>query len=174
MKTERSKAIYMSTMIAPHSVGLHVPIKLTRDNFLLWKTQLFSLLKYHDLAHILTQYPLITTQFDDQGGITVNLEHQAWWHHDQQVLSLIVTLLSESVMSCVVRKNTTKEAWSTLSTHCSPTNPSCNMHLHNRLHETLKGTRSIADFEQDILRTCDELAVARHLVQETVFIYALL
>ena len=48
------------------------------------------------------------------------------------------------------------------------------MHLHYRLHNTQKGTRSVTDFVQDIQRTCDELAAAGHLVQETVSIYALL
>ena len=48
------------------------------------------------------------------------------------------------------------------------------MHLHNRLHNTLKGTRSISDFVQDIQRICEELAAAGHPVQETVAIYAIL
>ena len=89
-------------------------------------------------------------------------------------MSLIVTSLSKSVISCVVGKNTAKEAWLALLKHCSSTNPSLIMHLHNRLHNTSKGTRSIADFVQDIKRTCDELAATSHLVQETVSIYALL
>ena len=174
MKNESSKEITTLTSIAPHLVGFHVPIKLTRDNFLLWKTQIYPLLNYHDLAHILTQDPPISTQLADQGRITVNPAYQAWCCQDQQVLSLIVTSLSESILSCVVGKNMAKEAWLALSKHCSSTNHSRIMYLHNRLHNTLKGTRSIADFVQDIQRTCDELAAAEHPVQETVSIYALL
>ena len=82
-KDERSKAITISPTIAAHTVGLHVPIKLTRENFLLWKTQIFPLLNYHDLAHILTQDPPISTQLDDHGGITVNPAYQTWWRQDQ-------------------------------------------------------------------------------------------
>ena len=145
-KFEESKAINIAPAGGPPSIELHVPIKLTRENFLLWKTQIFPLLNYHDLAHILTQDPRISTQLDDQGGITVNPAYQVWWCQDQQVLSLIVTFLSESVLSCVVGKNTAKEAWLALSKHCSSTNPSRIMHLHNRLHNTSKGTRSITDF----------------------------
>ena len=48
------------------------------------------------------------------------------------------------------------------------------MHLHNRLHNNSKGTRSVTEFVQEIQRTCDELAAAGHPVQETVSIYALL
>ena len=139
-KFEGNKAIAIPHPTAPHSVGLHVPIKLTRENFLLWKTQLFLLLNYHDLAHILTQDPPISTQIADHGGIIVNTAYQTWWRQDQQVLSLIVTSLSVSDLPYVVGKLTAKEAWSALMKHCSSTNPSRIMHLHNRLHNTQKGT----------------------------------
>ena len=48
------------------------------------------------------------------------------------------------------------------------------MHLHNHLHNTLKGTRSVAEFVQDIQRTCDELGAMGHPIQETVSICTLL
>ena len=48
------------------------------------------------------------------------------------------------------------------------------MHLHNRLHNTQKRSRSVDEFVQEILRTCDELAAAGHPVPETVSIYAIL
>ena len=173
-KAEGNKAITSTQPIAPHSVVLHVPIKLTSDNLLLWKTQLFPLLNCHDLAHILTQDLPISTQLDDQGGIFVNVVYQTWWHQDQQVLSLIVTSLSESILRCVVRKIVANEPWSMLLKHYSSTNPSQIMHPHNRLHNTLRGTRSVVEFVQDIQRTCDELASAGYPVQEIVSIYALL
>ena len=101
----------------------------------------------------------------------MNSAYQKWWRQDQQVLSLIVTSLSESVLPYVVGKLTAREAWSALMKHCSSTNPSRIMHLHNRLHNTQKGTR---EFVQDIQQTRDELAAAGYPVQETVSIYALL
>ena len=124
IKPEGDKTVIAPQLTVPHLVGLHVPIKLTRDNFLLLRTQLLPLLNCHDLAHILTQDPSISTQLDDQGGIIVNIAYQKWWRQDQQVLSIIVSSLSEAILLCVVRKITAKEAWSALITHCSSTNPS--------------------------------------------------
>ena len=173
MKSEVNKAIIAPQLNTPHSVGLHVPLKLTRENFLLWKTQLFPLLNCHGLAHVLTQDPPpppppppppISSHLDDRGEIVVSTAYQTWWLQDQQVLSLIVSSLSEAILPCVIGKLTAKEAWSALIKHCSSTNPSRIMHLHNRLHNT----RSVADFVQEILRTCDELAAAGQPVQETV------
>ena len=173
-KSEGNKTIVSLQPTTPHSVGLHVPIKLTRDNFLLWKTQLFPLLNCHDLAHILMQDPPVSTQLDDQGGVVVNTAYHKWWRQDQQVLSIIVSSLSEVVLPCAVGKITAKEAWTALIKHCSSINPSRIMHLHNRLHNTQKGSRSVAEFVQEIRRTCDELAAAGYPVQDTVSIYAIL
>ena len=93
---------------------------------------------------------------------------------NQQVLSILVSSLSENVLPCVVGKTTAKEAWEALNKNCSSSNPSRIMHLHNRLHNSSKGTRSVHEYEQDIQRTCDELAAVGYPVQEGVSIYALL
>ena len=69
---------------------------------------------------------------------------------------------------------TAKEAWSALIKHFSSTNLSRIMHLHNRLHNTQKGPRSVAELVQEILRICDDLADVGHPVQEIVSIYVIL
>ena len=156
------------------TMGLNVPIKLTWENFLLWKTQLFPFLNCNDLAHILTQDQLVPTATNSADEIIVNLADQAWRKQDQQVLSILVSSLSENILPCVIEKTTSKEAWDALNKHCSSSNPSRIMHLHNRLHNSSKGTRSVFEYVQDIRRTCDELAAVGYLVQESVSIYALL
>ena len=171
---EEERAVILPMPTTPHLTGFHLPIKLTRENFLLWKTQLLPLLNCYDLAHILTQEPPISTQLDSQGKISVNPTYQAWWRQDQQVLTLIVSSLSESVLPCVIGKVTARDAWEALLKNCSSTNPSRIMHLHNRLHHGLRGDKTIEDYVQEIRRTCDELAAAGHPVQETVTTYALL
>ena len=71
-------------------------------------------------------------------------------------------------------KKTSKEAWDALNKHCSSSNPYRIMHLHNRLHNSSKGTHLVTEYVQDIRRTCDELAAVGYPVQESVSIYALL
>ena len=156
------------------TMGLNVPIKLTRENFLLWKTQLFPVLNCNDLAHILTQDPPVPTATNSADDIIVNPAYQAWRKKDQQVLSILVTSLSENILPCVVGKTTSKEAWDALNKHCSSLNPSRITHLHNRLHNSSKGTRFVTEYVQDIRRTCDELAAVGYPLQENVSTYALL
>ena len=139
-----------------------------------WKTQLFPVLNCNDRAQLLTQDPPIPTATNSADEIIINRANQASKKQDQQVLSILVSSLSENVLPCVVGKTTSKEAWEALNKHCSSSNPSRIMHLHNKLHDTSKGTRSVSEYVQDIRRTCDELAVVGHPVQESVSIYALL
>ena len=156
------------------TIGLNVPIKLTRDNFLLWKTQLLPILNCNDLAYILAQDPPISTAATSADNVTETPVYQAWRKKDQHVLSILVFSLSETIIPCVVGKTTAKEAWEALNKHCSSSNPSRIMHLHNRLHNSSKGTRSIPEYVQEIRRTCDELAAVGYPMQEGVSIYALL
>ena len=160
--------------VASNTMRLSVPIKLTRENFLLWKTQLFPVLNCNDLAQLLTQDPPAPTATSSGNETIINPAYQVWKKQDQQVLSILVSSLFENVLPCVVGKTTSKEAWEALNKHCSSSNPSKIMHLHNMLHNTFKGTRSVAEYVQDIRRTCDELVAVGHPVQETVSIYALL
>ena len=92
------------------TIGLNIPIKLTRENFLLWKTQLFPILNCNDLAHILTQDPPVPTGTNSADNMIENLVYYAWRKKDQQVLSLLVSSLSENILPCVVGKTTSKEA----------------------------------------------------------------
>ena len=154
------------------TIGLNVPIKLTRDNFLLCKTQLFPILNCNNLAYILTQDPPISMAANSADNVTENHVYHAWRKKDQQVLSILVSSLSENILPCVAGKTTSKEAWEALNKHFSSSNPSRIMHLHNRLHNSSKGTHSIPEYVQDIRRTCDELAAVGYLVQESVSIYA--
>ena len=48
------------------------------------------------------------------------------------------------------------------------------MHLHIKLHNSSKVTRSIPEYVQDIRRTCNELATLGYPVQESISVYALL
>ena len=135
---------------------------------------MFPILNSNDLAHILTQDPPVLTAKNSADNIIENPTYQAWRKKDQQVLLNLVSSLSENILLCVVGKTTSKEAWEALSKHCSSSNPSRIIHLHNILHKSSKGTRSVPKYVQDIRRTCDELAAVGYPVQESVSIYALL
>ena len=52
--------------------GLMVSIKLTRDNFLLWKTQLLPLLVAYQLTYLLYRDPPMISSLNEQGQFCSN------------------------------------------------------------------------------------------------------
>ena len=55
-----------------NAAGLTISLKLSRDNFLLWKTQLLPLLAAYDLVTLLDQDPLMVSHVDKDGRICPN------------------------------------------------------------------------------------------------------
>lgn len=62
---------FVTAPIAMNHIGGQISVKLTRENFLSWKTQLLLLLNYYGLTHILEQ-DLPSSTKPGPNGILVN------------------------------------------------------------------------------------------------------
>ena len=109
------KTVQTVAMDNINPAGLMVSTKLTRDNFLLWKTQLLPLLAAYQLADLLYQDPPMISSLNEQGQSCSNPAYQAWFIRDKVVLSIITSSLSESTMSLAVCKDTAKETWEAIN-----------------------------------------------------------
>ncbi|KAF3785643.1 hypothetical protein EJ110_NYTH27126 [Nymphaea thermarum] len=90
-------------------------VKLNRDNYLLWRSQLESVMDSQDLL------PFVDgTQVKPQKEITkdgkteVNPEFGAWRKMDRLALSWIKATVTEVVLGQIMRAKTAHDAWSTL------------------------------------------------------------
>ncbi|KAL6337939.1 hypothetical protein AAG906_005404 [Vitis piasezkii] len=89
-----------SPTLLPFNTMIHmVTIKLSSSNYLLWKSQLLSLLKSQELlGHVdgtLAPPPL----FAPADSQTPNIKHLAWKNTDQSLLSLLLSSLTEEAMT---------------------------------------------------------------------------
>ena len=102
---------------SPHSLPpIHhlITIKLTRDNYLLWKAQILPYLKGQHLFGFVdgTQIPppqflpLTTTK---GSHLRSNLDFLFWQSHDQLILSALISSLSENILAYVVKCSTSHE-----------------------------------------------------------------
>ena len=91
--------------------GLTLPLKLTKENFLLWRTQLLLVLASYDLMDLLDQDPQPLSYTDKDDKVCPNPVYKTWFKNDKIVLSIITLSLSESCLPRLVAKSTTKEAW---------------------------------------------------------------
>ena len=101
------------------SVHHLITIKLTRDNYLLWKAQIVPYLKGQHLFGFIdgTQppppqfLPLSTTESSQPRPNPDFLQCQS---QDQLILSALISSLSENILAYVVKCSTLYEVWNTL------------------------------------------------------------
>lgn len=137
--------------------GLTLSLKLTRENFLLWKTQLIPILAAYELMDLLEQDPPAISFLDKERRVCPNPAYKAWFKNDKIVLSIITSSLSESIMSIVVGKETAKAAWDAINRNFTGRSRSRVMELQTNLHNLRKGTMSVETYVQSIRTLGDEL-----------------
>ena len=117
--TNTANASPTYTPIIPHSLTqVHhlITIKLTRDNYLLWKAQIVPYLKGQHLFGFLdgtrlAPLPVLTSTADGAAQIIPNPEFQQWHLQDQMLLSALISSLSETILAHVVRCATARDVW---------------------------------------------------------------
>ena len=111
----------MNTATSPSPTSLTtihhlITIKLTCDNYLLWKTQIVPYLKGQHLYGYLNGTTLalpriITIAADDTIQAIQNPKFQHWHLQDQMILSAIISSLSEKILAHVVKFTTSRDVW---------------------------------------------------------------
>lgn len=106
-----------SASLLPTSSFNHIiNMKLTRDNYLLWKAQFLPYLCSQQLLGYVEgtiQCPstTITQAGDGETAIVPNQEHHIWFQQVQLVLCALLSSLTEEVLSHVVFLSTSREVW---------------------------------------------------------------
>ena len=154
--------------------GLTISLKLSRDNFLLWKTQLLPVLAAYDLVALVDQDPPMVSHVDKDGRICPNPAYKTWFKNDQVVLAIITSSLSESVLPILVGKNTAREAWEAINRNFAGKSKSRIMELQTRLHNLRKDTMTVDDYVQLVRSLGDELRVSGSMMNEHDLTFALL
>uniref|UniRef100_A0A2N9H277 Retrotransposon Copia-like N-terminal domain-containing protein n=1 Tax=Fagus sylvatica TaxID=28930 RepID=A0A2N9H277_FAGSY len=97
-------------------VGHHlVTIKLTRDNYLLWKAQIVSYLRGQHLFGFLDGSRLaplqsLTITTDGTSKLQPNPDFQAWLVQNQMILSALISSLTENILAYVVKCTTSSRS----------------------------------------------------------------
>ena len=146
-----------------------ITIKLTRDNYLLWKAQIVPYLKGQHLFGFIdgTQpspqelLPLTTTETNHSCS---NPAFLIWQSQDQLILSALISSLSENILAYVVKCSTSHEVWATLERMFTAHSRARSMNIHYQLATLKKGDSSIADYFHKFTHLIDTLvAVAQPL-----------
>ncbi|KAA8534456.1 hypothetical protein F0562_031973 [Nyssa sinensis] len=156
-----------STPVTPVSIHSLVTIKLTKDNYLLWKAQIEPYLRGQRLfgyvdgsitkppTHITN--PAATTS-ETALSVIPNPNYTLWFDQDQVVLNTLVSSLSENILAHMVGISTSREVWVALETIFSSHSRARAMQTRQILSVIKKGNQSISDYFQKIKTHADTLA----------------
>jgi hypothetical protein len=100
-------------------------VKLSSENYLLWRAQVLPVLKSHLLlGYINGRLPCPSQLIDnpkaaEAGAPTQipNPAYQAWMQQDQAILSFILSNATEGVLGMLMTTITSGEAWNTLENY---------------------------------------------------------
>ena len=69
--------------------GLTVSLKLTRDNFLLWRTQILPVLAAYEVTDHIEKDPPEMSSLNKDGQACINPAYKIWFKTDKVVLAII-------------------------------------------------------------------------------------
>ncbi|XP_010490261.1 PREDICTED: uncharacterized protein LOC104768010 [Camelina sativa] len=173
------------TMELYSSPSLHisncVTIKLTEQNYMIWKSRFKSFLRTQALLGFVNGVvkpprETIPIRNDTKGKVEEisNPDFELWSRSDQVVKVWLLGSMSENVLRLVVGCSTAQEVCNTLVSHFNRTSSSSLFELQRRLQNAEKLEKNMSDYLRGIQDICDQLASIRDPVSEKMKIFAAL
>uniref|UniRef100_A0A5K0XZS8 CCHC-type domain-containing protein n=1 Tax=Nymphaea colorata TaxID=210225 RepID=A0A5K0XZS8_9MAGN len=144
-----------------NAIAAHVSVKLNRDNYLLWSSQLESVMESQELIQFIDgTFPAPSETIVKDGKSEVNPEFTVWKRSDRLSLSWIKATVSEPVLRQIVTSKSAFEAWNTLKKSFSSQSPLRIMLLRKELHFIQKGNMDMQTYLERIKFLADTLSAA--------------
>jgi len=154
----------------PASLNGQVTEKLSRTNYVLWRTQIIPQLRgagvfdYVDATHPEPAQLLVTTK-EGKETSTPNPLHPIWVREDQQVLGYLLSNLTKEVLLTVTTVTTAGALWTTLAGMYSLQSVSRINNIRTSLINAQKGNLSVASYFATMRGYADELAAAGKAIE---------
>ncbi|KAL4569546.1 hypothetical protein LXL04_025186 [Taraxacum kok-saghyz] len=148
------------------TAATHLTIKLTPNNYPVWKKQVESTLISLDYDGHLISEPPPTMITDKEGKTSTNPDYRTWYRRDQMIFSAMLGSCSEAIQPLISSADTAKEAWTRLKSSYASTSRSRIISLKSKLVKNPRGSRSITEFLQDMRAIADDLALAQSPISE--------
>ena len=168
MASLSSSASTVNTIASPSPTTLTtihdlITIKLTRDNYLLWKAQIVSYFKgqhlYGYLDGTTPAPPRVSTVVVDGDIQTLQYPKFQHWHlQDQMILNAIISSLSKKILTHVVKCTTSWDVLQALECMFTSQSRATTMQIHYQLATLKKGNSSIGDYFHQFTTLVDTLA----------------
>ncbi|CAA0809936.1 Unknown protein [Striga hermonthica] len=168
-----------TTTFAPIPVHHAVRLRLSKTNYTLWRAQLLPFLRGSDLlgyldGSIAAPSKYVPSSTAEGAELISNPAYTRWYNQDQQILSGMLSSITEEMLPDVVDAATSKEAWDTLQRMFSSANRARAVQVRLELVNTKKRDLTAADYFRKIKGYATELAAAgNHLSDDEITAYLL-
>ncbi|KAL3819930.1 hypothetical protein ACJIZ3_005835 [Penstemon smallii] len=142
-------------------------IKLSQDNYLLWKAQMIPYFRGQDLFGYLdgtTPPPPknISITLSDTNNVSEkpNPAYSQWIKQDNLILSTLMSSLTEGVLAQVVNYSSSHDVWCALEETFFSKSRARSIQIRTQLATATKGSKSATEYFHFIKRLADELAIA--------------
>ncbi|KAK6164426.1 hypothetical protein DH2020_001290 [Rehmannia glutinosa] len=146
-----------------------ITCRLTESNYLVWKMQVWAVVKGYSLDGYLTGEVKVPKEFlseTTENTKKVNPAYISWIRQDQLLMSWLLSSLSENILVSVVGSNTSMEVWKWLENNFASQNAAKVMQYRLQLQTMRKGNQCMRDFLNKVKSCCDLLAAAGHKIEE--------
>ncbi|KAL5760760.1 hypothetical protein ACOSQ2_019598 [Xanthoceras sorbifolium] len=154
------------------SLNFNFPIKLTRDNYIYWKTLVLPSIRALELEEFITCEKSCPAKFVhvSESEIVISEDYLNWKRLDQFLLGWLLSTISENLIGEVTECQSSLEAWKSLESLFSKQSMAKALQLRQQIQNLKKGSSSIADFVikikgiGDSLRSAGEVVTDRELL----------
>lgn len=157
----------MSTTTQLRNIQIHhlVTLKLTENNYPLWKTQFKPILKGHGLTGFIDgSKPIPPRTLPDSDA--ENPEFTAYEEQDSLLVGWLNSTLTPECLGVVRDLNTSKEVWDALEAEYAPKTKFHQMNLKKQLHNLRKGNKSLRVFLNEAKELFAQLAASGYAVSD--------
>jgi hypothetical protein len=164
----------MSSFIITITASTHFNIRLTSQNFTVWRRHIQSTLIGLALeGYIIGKTPAPPETLPGP-PVKPNPEYILWHRQDQAIYSAILGSCSDDIQPVIASASTAKDAWDRLAASYASKSRSRIISLKTKLTKNPKGAWPVADYLNEMCAIADELALVQNPISdEDLMVYIL-
>jgi hypothetical protein len=156
-----------------HSLHHYIQVKLSRENYPIWHTQIVSYLEGNELYEFVNGESICPPKFINSittistpSVLVKNPEYSTWYHQDKIVLSALISTLSIDVLPHVVGIKTSRVVWLLMKKMFALKVKARVMQTKLLLTTMKKGSLSMANYFMQAQRWSNLLATVKNPVKD--------
>ncbi|KAK1564843.1 hypothetical protein Q3G72_012789 [Acer saccharum] len=157
-----------------HQCSSLITIKLNTSNFLLWRSQVSSLVRSLGLSHHLEENskPAKETTGDDD-KVQQNPLHDIWMRNDGLLNTWLLGIIGDKVIGMLEGMDNAYQVWKSVEENILPITKDKEIHLTQSFMTIQKGSMSLDEYIKKFKAICDSLATVQKPVDEVTKVFHL-